>query len=136
MFESCYLYLEFTLLFAFVDFDWSVANDFIVSASSDGTCRLWDPTTGNNLRVIADSPGARTLCCKFHPTNNNLVVVSLPHACTCVHVHCTHVKLRTCAYKLTGRVKTIICGEITYTVHTSLLFTQLWLYVVVCLTKR
>lgn len=57
------------------DFDWSISNDFIVSASSDGTCRLWDPTTGSNLRVIVDSPGARTLCCKFHPTNNNLLVL-------------------------------------------------------------
>ncbi|XP_064395160.1 WD repeat-containing protein 13-like isoform X2 [Halichondria panicea] len=57
------------------DFDWSVANDFIVSASSDGTCRLWDPTNGSCLRVITDSPGARTLSCKFHPTNNNLLAL-------------------------------------------------------------
>ncbi len=58
------------------DFDWSAANDFLVSASSDGTCRLWDSSTGACLREIHDTSGTRTLCCRFHPQNNNFVVVS------------------------------------------------------------
>lgn len=57
------------------DFDWSVANDFIVSASSDGSCRLWDPSSGACLREIHDASGARTLCCRFHPDNNNFLVI-------------------------------------------------------------
>lgn len=57
------------------DFDWSVANDFIVSASSDGTCRLWEVAAGRCVREIRDS-GVRVLSCRFHPQNNNLLVVS------------------------------------------------------------
>lgn len=57
------------------DFDWSVANDFIVSASSDGTCRLWESATGKCVREIPDS-ASKVLCCRFHPQNNNLLVVS------------------------------------------------------------
>lgn len=57
------------------DFDWSAANDFIVSASSDGTCRLWESATGRCVREIAES-SSKVLCCRFHPQNNNLIVVS------------------------------------------------------------
>lgn len=57
------------------DFDWSVANDVIVSAASDGTCRLWDTSSGVCLREISDSSSARTLSCRFHPNNNNLLVL-------------------------------------------------------------
>lgn len=59
-----------------LDLDWSAANDFIASASSDGTCRLWNSRSGACLRVFADAAGARTLCCRFPPNNNNLIVVS------------------------------------------------------------
>ena len=59
------------------DLDWSAANDFIASASSDGTCRLWNSRSGVCLRVFTDAAGARTLCCRFPPNNNNLIVVSL-----------------------------------------------------------
>eukprot|EP00731_Ephydatia_muelleri_P035809 Em0162g15a len=55
------------------DFDWSASNDFIVSASSDGTCRLWRTSTGACLREIVDSSSVKTLCCKFIPTTNNLL---------------------------------------------------------------
>ena len=60
-----------------VDFDWSVANDFLVSVSSDGTCCLWAPSTGRCLRTIPDTSGVQTLCCRFHPTYANFVVVSV-----------------------------------------------------------
>lgn len=56
------------------DFDWSVANDFIVSASSDGTCRLWEAASGRCVREIPDS-ALKVLCCRFHPQNNNLLVI-------------------------------------------------------------
>ena len=58
------------------DFDWSVGNDFLVSASSDGTTCLWDPVSGTCLRQLSEGGGERVLCCRFHPNNNNLVVVS------------------------------------------------------------
>jgi WD40 repeat protein len=58
------------------DFDWSVANEVLVSVSSDGTARLWDSTTGSCLREISDGNSGRALCCRFHPNNNNLVAVS------------------------------------------------------------
>ena len=59
-----------------VDFDWSISNDFIVSVSSDGMCRLWDSLSGKCLRVIRDTSGVQMYCCRFHPLNNNLVTVS------------------------------------------------------------
>ncbi|XP_065890385.1 WD repeat-containing protein 13-like [Dysidea avara] len=55
------------------DFDWSISNDFIVSVSSDGMCRLWDSISGKCLRVIRDTSGVQTYCCRFHPLNNNFV---------------------------------------------------------------
>ncbi|CAI8025616.1 WD repeat-containing protein 13 [Geodia barretti] len=57
------------------DFDWSVANEVLVSVSSDGTARLWDSTTGSCLREISDGNSGRALCCRFHPNNNNLVAI-------------------------------------------------------------
>ena len=61
------------------DFDWSVANDYLVSASSDGTCRLWEATAGQCLRAISDTSGAQNLSCCFHPAYSNFVAVSTPH---------------------------------------------------------
>ena len=58
------------------DFDWSVANELLVSVSSDGTARLWDPSSGECLRQIKEGSGGHCLCCRFHPNNNNLVAVS------------------------------------------------------------
>ena len=69
------------------DFDWSVANDFIASASSDGTCRLWETTTGKCVREITDS-GAKLQCCQFHPQNNNLIVVSSMYTAVS---HCANI---------------------------------------------
>jgi len=59
-----------------LDFDWSVANDYLVSASSDGTCRLWEATSGLCLRAISDTSGAQNLSCCFHPAYSNFVAVS------------------------------------------------------------
>jgi WD40 repeat protein len=57
------------------DFDWSVANELLVSVSSDGTARLWDPASGVCLREISEGGSGRALCCRFHPNNNNLVAI-------------------------------------------------------------
>ena len=58
-----------------VDFDWSNGNDFIVSASSDGTYRLWDLTNGQCLRIIVDISGSHANCCIFHSQNGNFLIV-------------------------------------------------------------
>ena len=62
-----------------VDLDWSVSNDFIVSASSDGTCRLWESTSGQCLRVVPGTSGCQILCCRFHNFNSNLLLVIYFH---------------------------------------------------------
>lgn len=72
-----------------------MANDFIVSASSDGTCRLWDSSSGACLREIQDGSNAQTLCCRFHPHNNNILVVSNP---TISHVYGTQVLILVCVH--------------------------------------
>ncbi|XP_046864031.1 WD repeat-containing protein 13-like isoform X2 [Xenia sp. Carnegie-2017] len=59
---------------AIKDFDWSVANDFIVSASIDGTSRLWSPSSGQCLRVFSDAYLCPVLSCRFQPLNNNMIV--------------------------------------------------------------
>lgn len=61
---------------SFLDFDWSMGNDFIVSASSDGTCKLWNTSSGTALREITDSSDSRVMCCRFHVHNGNLLLVS------------------------------------------------------------
>lgn len=63
-------------VFVYSDFDWSVANELLVSVSSDGTARLWDPRSGACLREISEGGSGRSLCCRFHPNNNNFVAVS------------------------------------------------------------
>ena len=60
-----------------LDFDWSLSNDFIVSASVDGSSRLWNPTSGQCLRIFKDNFLCPVLSCRFQPLNNNMIVVSL-----------------------------------------------------------
>ncbi|XP_053908229.1 WD repeat-containing protein 13 isoform X4 [Cuculus canorus] len=57
------------------DFAWSLSNDVLVSASLDGTLRLWAPLDGRCIRRVPDPDGAALLCCAFQPLNNNLTVV-------------------------------------------------------------
>ncbi|XP_030357539.1 WD repeat-containing protein 13 isoform X2 [Strigops habroptila] len=56
------------------DFAWSLSNDVLVSASLDGTLRLWAPADGRCIRRVPDPDGAALLCCAFQPLNNNLTV--------------------------------------------------------------
>eukprot|EP00112_Aurelia_sp_Birch-Aquarium-sp1_P007521 Seg1820.2 transcript_id=Seg1820.2/GoldUCD/mRNA.D3Y31 product="WD repeat-containing protein 13" protein_id=Seg1820.2/GoldUCD/D3Y31 len=57
-----------------LDFDWSLSNDFIVSASIDGTARVWNSSSGQNARVLPDTYGTPVLSCHFMPLNNNMVI--------------------------------------------------------------
>lgn len=57
-----------------LDFDWSLSNDFIVSASKDGTARVWNPVSGQTVRVLPDTYGTPVLSCHFMPLNNNMIV--------------------------------------------------------------
>lgn len=56
------------------DFAWSISNDLIVTSSKDTTLRLWETTTGQCIRVLAEVRIAPIYCCAFHPLNNNFVV--------------------------------------------------------------
>ena len=55
------------------DLDWSISNDFLLSASHDRTARLWQARGGLCARVfnLTQAPW----CCRFHPLNNNLFAV-------------------------------------------------------------
>lgn len=64
-------------MFSFLsDFDWSITNDFILSASLDCTARVWDPASGQCLRVVNDNHTCGVTACRFQPVNNNMLVVS------------------------------------------------------------
>ena len=58
------------------DFDWSITNDFILSASLDCTARVWNPASGQCLRVVNDSHSCGVTACRFQPVNNNMLLVS------------------------------------------------------------
>lgn len=55
------------------DLDWSITNDFLLSASHDRTARLWQARGGLCARVfnLTQAPW----CCRFHPLNNNLFAI-------------------------------------------------------------
>ena len=59
-----------------LDFDWSITNDFILSASLDGTARVWNPASGQCPRVVNDSHSCGLTACRFQPVNNNMLLVS------------------------------------------------------------
>ena len=67
-------YFLFSYYFS-TDFDWSIGNDFIVSASSDGSYRLWKSSSGKCLRIIADTSGSMANCSCFHSQNGNFLIV-------------------------------------------------------------
>eukprot|EP00794_Sanderia_malayensis_P008926 gene8926-9878_t len=56
------------------DLDWSLSNDFIASASQDGTARVWNSTSGQTIRILPDTYGSAVLSCHFVPMNNNMIV--------------------------------------------------------------
>lgn len=56
------------------DFDWSITNDFILSASLDGTARVWNPASGQCPRVVNDSHSCGLTACRFQPVNNNMLL--------------------------------------------------------------
>ncbi|XP_015768230.1 PREDICTED: WD repeat-containing protein 13-like [Acropora digitifera] len=59
---------------AVTDFDWSITNDFILSASLDCTARVWDPASGQCVRVVNDSHSFGMTACRFQPLNNNMLL--------------------------------------------------------------
>ena len=56
-----------------VDFQWSTTNDLIVTASLDGTSRVWQVAKGKCMRVLKDTSAAQVLCCCFQPLNENMI---------------------------------------------------------------
>lgn len=58
-----------------MDMQWSITNDLIVTASLDGTARVWQVTKGNCMRVLKDTCGAQVLSCCFQPLNENMIFV-------------------------------------------------------------
>jgi WD40 repeat protein len=68
------------------DFDWSCSNEWILSGSLDGSLRVWDASAGKCLRILYDEDGVGA--CRFHPVNNNAVVVRCSR-----HAGNTHTRL-------------------------------------------
>jgi WD repeat-containing protein 13 len=54
---------------------WSTTNELILTASTDGTARVWQITKGSCMRVLKDACGAQVLCCAFSPLNENMIFV-------------------------------------------------------------
>lgn len=55
------------------DFDWSLNNHYLCSSSMDRSVRIWDAEKGHCIRVVYDN--SEQLCIRFHPVNNNFLLV-------------------------------------------------------------
>eukprot|EP00252_Welwitschia_mirabilis_P025442 TRINITY_DN7936_c0_g1_i1.p1 TRINITY_DN7936_c0_g1~~TRINITY_DN7936_c0_g1_i1.p1 ORF type:complete len:583 (+),score=88.83 TRINITY_DN7936_c0_g1_i1:122-1870(+) len=55
------------------DFDFSSNNQYISSCSMDKSVRVWDIGKGNCIRVVFGT--TPQLCIRFHPVNNNFLLV-------------------------------------------------------------
>lgn len=58
-----------------MDMQWNTTNDLIVTASLDGTARVWQVNKGQCMRILKDTCGAQVLCCCFQPLNENMIFV-------------------------------------------------------------
>ncbi|VDL98747.1 unnamed protein product [Schistocephalus solidus] len=63
---------------AVMDISWSTINDFLISASLDGSLCLWDVQKSNLARHFSagDLNAGGLLACEFHPANNNYLAIS------------------------------------------------------------
>ncbi|XP_072952465.1 uncharacterized protein [Typha angustifolia] len=58
---------------AITDFDFSSNNQYVASSSMDKTVRVWEVSKGHCIRVVYGV--SSQLCIRFHPVNNNLLLV-------------------------------------------------------------
>ncbi|XP_064477690.1 WD repeat-containing protein 13-like [Ornithodoros turicata] len=85
-------------------FEWSQANDLLVSSSLDASVKLWDARTGLCVRTVPDSAGAPILSCVFQPGNNNMVVTGNTRGLVQVVNISTGIYLKGGSSQTTGRV--------------------------------
>lgn len=55
------------------DFDFSLNNQYLCSSSMDRSVRIWDVEKEHCVRVVYDN--TEQLCVRFHPVNNNFLVL-------------------------------------------------------------
>eukprot|EP00850_Spirogloea_muscicola_P009523 SM000053S17480 [mRNA] locus=s53:658233:662868:+ [translate_table: standard] len=55
------------------DLDWSLGNHYVCSSSADGSIRVWKVDGGSCLRIVYGT--VPQLCIRFHPVNNNFLLV-------------------------------------------------------------
>lgn len=91
-----------------MDMQWSITNDLIVTASLDGTARVWQVTKGNCMRVLKDTCGAQVLCCCFQPLNENMIFTGNSKGLIQVFNLSTGILAnKNCVQKVNGRVQTM-----------------------------
>lgn len=91
-----------------MDMQWSTTNDLIVTASLDGTSRVWQVTKGKCMRVLKDTCGAQVLCCCFQPLNENMIFTGNSKGLIQVYNLSTGIIVnKNCLQKVVGRVETM-----------------------------
>ena len=91
-----------------MDMQWSITNDLIVTASLDGTARVWQVTKGNCMRVLKDTCGAQVLSCCFQPLNENMIFTGNSKGLIQVFNLSTGILAnKNCVQKVNGRVQTM-----------------------------
>ncbi|KJE92326.1 WDR13 protein [Capsaspora owczarzaki ATCC 30864] len=60
---------------AVTDVDWSATNEHVLSCSRDGTARVWDLVSGSCARILGAPSGPAITAGRFHPVNNNMIVL-------------------------------------------------------------
>jgi WD40 repeat protein len=88
-----------------MDMQWNTTNDLIVTASLDGTARVWQVNKGQCMRILKDTCGAQVLCCCFQPLNENMIFTGNSKGLIQVYNLSTGIIVnKNCLQKVLGRV--------------------------------
>ncbi|RNA10522.1 WD repeat-containing 13 [Brachionus plicatilis] len=89
-----------------MDMQWSTTNDLIVTASLDGTSRVWQVTKGKCMRILRDTLNSEILCCCFLPTNENMIFTGNSKGLIQVYNLSTGIiASKNCLQKVAGKVQ-------------------------------
>jgi len=92
------------------DMDWSIDNSLLLSASLDGTARLWHVESAKCLRVIREGARNSLSSVRFQPMNNNICVGGDEGGIVQGYNLSTGIPLKGCREKVSESVTCLVFG--------------------------